>query len=94
MSGENCIMEEVFAKIKNGDQGAFEQVFRMFYMPLCDYAVMILGDQAEAEDVVQDLFTYLWKSRQEVRVQESVKSYLFTSVRFRALNHHGGRFRA
>ncbi|MFR5656700.1 MAG: sigma factor [Butyricimonas faecihominis] len=36
-------------------------------MPLCDYAVMILGDQAEAEDVVQDLFTYLWKSRQEVR---------------------------
>ena len=86
MSGENCIMEEVFSKIKNGDQGAFEQVFRMFYMPLCDYAVMILGDQAEAEDVVQDLFTYLWKSRQEVRVQESVKSYLFTSVRFRALN--------
>lgn len=79
-------MEEVFSKIKNGDQGAFEQVFRMFYMPLCDYAVMILGDQAEAEDVVQDLFTYLWKSRQEVRVQESVKSYLFTSVRFRALN--------
>ena len=50
-------MEEVFSKIKNGDQGAFEQVFRMFYMPLCDYAVMILGDQAEAEDVVQDLFT-------------------------------------
>ena len=86
MSGENCIMEEVFSKIKNGDQGAFEQVFRMFYMPLCDYAVMILGDQAEAEDVVQDLFTYLWKSRQEIRVQESVKSYLFTSVRFRALN--------
>ena len=79
-------MEEVFSKIKNGDQGAFEQVFRMFYMPLCDYAVMILGDQAEAEDVVQDLFTYLWKSRQEIRVQESVKSYLFTSVRFRALN--------
>ena len=38
MSGENCIMEEVFSKIKNGDQGAFEQVFRMFYMPLCDYA--------------------------------------------------------
>ena len=47
-------MEEVFSKIKNGDQGAFEQVFRMFYMPLCDYAVMILGDQAEAEDVVQE----------------------------------------
>lgn len=86
MSGEKCIMEEIFIKIKNGDQKAFEQMFRMFYVPLCDYVVMILGDQAEAEDVVQNLFTYLWKNRQEIQIQESVKSYLFTSVRFRALN--------
>lgn len=58
----------------------------MFYVPLCDYAVMLLGDSAEAEDVVQDLFTYIWKNRHEVWIQDSVKSYLFSSVRFRALN--------
>lgn len=79
-------MEEFFVKMKNGDHRAFEQMFRMFYVPLCEYAAMILGDQAEAEDVVQDLFTYLWESRQKVQVEEGVKSYLFTSVRFRALN--------
>ena len=73
-------------RIKSGDQRAFEQMFRMFYIPLCDYAVMILGEQAEAEDVVQDLFMHIWKSRAKMEVQESVKSYLFTSVRFRALN--------
>ena len=84
MSGENCIMEEVFSKIKNGDQGAFEQVFRCSICHCAINAVMILGDQAEAEDVVQDLFTYLWKSRQEVRAGVR-KSYLLTSV-FRALN--------
>lgn len=86
MSGENCIMEEVFAKIKNGDQGQFDKCLECSICHCAIYAVMILGDQAEAEDVVQDLFTYLWRSRQEVQVQESVKSYLFTSVRFRALN--------
>ena len=58
----------------------------MFYVPLCDYAAMILGEQAEAEDVVQDLFMHIWRSRVEIEVQDSVKSYLFTSVRFRALN--------
>ena len=79
-------MEKIFAKIKSGDQGAFEQIFRMFYVPLCDHAVMLLGDSAEAEDVVQDLFTYIWKNRHEVLIQDSVKSYLFSSVRFRALN--------
>ena len=73
MSGENCIMEEVFSKIKNGDQGAFEQVFRMFYMPLCDYAVMILGDQAEAEDVACQLFPV-------IGVHAAVKALLHRST--------------
>ena len=86
MNGEIGVIEKVFAAIKSGDQRAFEQMFRMFYIPLCDYAVMILGEQAEAEDVVQDLFMHIWKSRAKMEVQESVKSYLFTSVRFRALN--------
>ena len=86
MNGEIGLIEKVFAAIKIGDQRAFEQMFRMFYIPLCDYAVMILGEQAEAEDVVQDLFMHIWKSRAKMEVQESVKSYLFTSVRFRALN--------
>ena len=49
----------------------------MFYVPLCDYAAMILGEQAEAEDVVQDLFMHIWRSRVEIEVQDSVKSYLF-----------------
>ena len=79
-------IEKVFSAIKSGDQRAFERVFRMFYVPLCDYAAMILGEQAEAEDVVQDLFMHIWRSRVEIEVQDSVKSYLFTSVRFRALN--------
>lgn len=86
MSGASDTIENVFAGIKYGDQRAFEQVFRTFYVTLCDYAFMILGDQGEAEDVVQDLFTHLWTNRAEINVQESVKSYLFTSVRFRALN--------
>ena len=38
----------------------------MFYVPLCDYAAMILGEQAEAEDVVQDLFMHIWRSRVEI----------------------------
>lgn len=79
-------IENLFVAIKDGDKWAFEQVFKMFYAPLCDYAVMILGNPSEAEDVVQDLFTHIWKNRSEVIVHGFVKSYLFTSVRFRAVN--------
>ena len=30
-------------KIKNGDVKAFEQVFRLYYMPLCIFAASITG---------------------------------------------------
>lgn len=79
-------MEEIFGKIRDGDEKAFEHVFRMFYGPLCDYAETILGSPEDAEDVVQGLFTQIWAERQRIQVQDSVKSYLFTAVRFRALN--------
>ena len=86
MNGDVEITNKVFASIKEGDQHAFEQLFRTFYASLCDYAYMILGEQAEAEDVVQDLFTHIWKNRTEVIVYGAVKSYLFSSVRFRSVN--------
>ena len=85
-TGEEVAMETIFARIKDGDERAFERVFRAFYRPLCDYAVTLLGSEEDAEDVVQDLFTRVWADRQEMEVQESVKSYLFTAVRFGALN--------
>ena len=85
-TGGTEAMEAIFARIKDGDERAFERVFRAFYRPLCDYAVTLLGSEEDAEDVVQDLFTRVWADRQGMEVQESVKSYLFTAVRFRALN--------
>ena len=85
-TGEEVAMEAIFARIKDGDERAFERVFRAFYRPLCDYAVTLLGSEEDAEDVVQDLFTRVWADRQGMEVQESVKSYLFTAVRFGALN--------
>ena len=43
-------------KIKNGDVKAFEQVFRLYYMPLCIFAASITGRMDIAEEIVQELF--------------------------------------
>ena len=42
-------------KIKNGDVKAFEQVFRLYYMPLCIFAASITGRMDIAEEIVQEL---------------------------------------
>lgn len=80
------IDKELFLAIKCGNKDAFEQLFKKYYAGLCSFCGTILDDQIQAEDVVQDLFVYLWNNRKVVNVEGPVKTYLFSSVKKRALN--------
>lgn len=57
-----------------------EQLFRLYYRPLCLYAMHYLKDSAEVEDVVQDSFEKLWQKMSEGANIQSSKSYLYASV--------------
>ena len=69
-----------------GDERDFERLFREHYASLRDFAARYVSDPALAEEIVQDLFADLWARGQLARVRESVRAYLFTAVRNRALN--------
>ena len=75
----------LFEKIKNGDRAAFDALFLRSYHILCSFALKLIDDSDEAENIVQDVMLYLWENRQTTDVH-SVRSYLFTSVRNRCLN--------
>ena len=84
----------ILARIKEGDIKAFEGIFRRYYSPLCWYAAGITGDTASAEEIVEELFYVLWKNRERLQVFQSVKSYLYRSVRNEAVQfceHRGGQ---
>lgn len=79
----------LFEKMKKGDRAAFDALFLRSYPILCSFALKFIDDSDEAENIVQDVMLYLWENRQTTEVQ-SIRSYLFTSVRNRcltALNH-------
>ncbi len=46
--------------INMGNTAEFDQLFRSFYAPLCFFAERFVGSKADAEDIVQALFTRLW----------------------------------
>ncbi len=77
----------VVIKIKEGDIGAFEKVFRQYYEPLCRYAATFTKDIDASEEIVQELFYTLWKERAGLHVFLSLKSYLYRSVRNNALQY-------
>lgn len=71
--------------ISRGDLKAFEMLFRKYYEPLCRYALRFLHDPDGAEEVVQDLFYALWEKRDQIRIETSVKSYLYAAVHNRCM---------
>ncbi len=71
-------------KLRRGDREAFDALFRLYYVPLCAHAAHYVED-SEAENIVQDLMLHLWENRRCLDVSVSLRSYLFTSVRNRAL---------
>ncbi len=78
--------KKVFTAIIEGDRKAFGELFHKYYGVLCDYAYSYLNDVNESEDVVQDVFVYIWNNREVIRLNNSIKSYLFSSVKHGALN--------
>lgn len=73
-------------RIRAGDLAAFESLFRRMHPVLVAFAVNYVGDASRGEEIVQDLFLELWISRQRWTVTGSVRAYLFTATRHRALN--------
>ena len=77
----------ILTKIKNGDVKAFEEVFRLYYMPLCMYAAGITGRMDIAEEIVQELFYVFWKERERLQMFHTIKSYLYGAVRNQSLQY-------
>ena len=69
------------------NEASFEELFRQYFGPLMAFSVKMLGDEDDAREVVQGVFIRLWERREEVDLETSLKSYLFTSVHNRSLNH-------
>lgn len=74
------------ARIRAGDSAAFEEVFRSTHPALVAFATRYTGSRERAEELVQDLFLDLWRTRSSWDVRGTLRSYLFGALRNRALN--------
>lgn len=64
----------------------FRDIFDAYYMALCVFAHRFVEEEATAADIVQDCFVKLWQIRSDFFYLHQVKSFLYTSVRNKALN--------
>ena len=73
---------------------AVDDLFRRHALGLVRFALMLVGDQATAEDVVQEAFLGLYRAWDRVRDPDAVLGYLRTAVVNGARSAHRSRGRA
>jgi RNA polymerase sigma-70 factor (ECF subfamily) len=77
---------DMMAALREGDEDAYEALFREYYQQLCQFAYRYVRSPEASEEVVQEVLGALWLRREEIAVRVSIKSYLYGAVRYRALN--------
>lgn len=78
---------KILLKIREKNQDSFESFFHHYYESLVIYAQGYLYDRASCEDVVQEVFIYVWENANSINITISLKGYLYKMVRNRMLNH-------
>ncbi|HET9425038.1 MAG TPA: RNA polymerase sigma-70 factor [Gemmatimonadaceae bacterium] len=77
---------ELLFRLRQGDDAAYEAIFRQWYAPLVAMGAALLRDRGPAEEVVQDVMLELWRRRESLTFETSLRAYLFQATRNRALN--------
>src|SRR5919202_1017486 len=93
----SAVEREWVARIRAGDESAFEAMFKAHYDALCRYVAGYVGSRDAAEDVVQGVFVRIWQERARWELRGPLRHYLMAAVRRRAmsqLRHDGVRRRA
>ncbi|MEJ2884305.1 RNA polymerase sigma factor [Pedobacter sp. GR22-6] len=68
--------------LTSGDHLAYKQIYQRYWAVLYRHARRMISDEEEAKDLIQDLFTNLWYKADELKIETSLSSYLYGTVRY------------
>lgn len=78
--------KELLEKLRNGDERAFSKIYRHYWKSLFVMAVKRLGDEQDAEEIVQNIFLNLWRRRQHLRDDTRFDHYFAVATKFEVIS--------
>lgn len=70
--------------LRKSDPVSFKIIYRLHWQKLFNIAFHIMQDEADAEDVVQDVFSSLWYRRDQLQIRTALENYLVKAVKYTA----------
>lgn len=72
------ITQDLIDRLKTGDIEAFDQIYNYFSHKLFSFVIRILKNEAEAEEIVQEVFVKIWEARGTLGDYKLLNSFIFT----------------
>ncbi len=80
-------VDRLLKNIAAGDLKSFEKLHALFYLELSTCVLGLIRSKEDAEEIVSDIFIYLWVSKEKLINIQNARSYLFTMARNRSINY-------
>ncbi len=64
--------------LKHGDVKAFDELYNKYSQRLYSFSAKYLKSAEEAEEVVQEVFLYIWDKKEGLKPDNSFNAYIFT----------------
>ncbi len=68
------------------NESNFEEVFKTYFGPLCNYVNSYIKDWESSREIVQGTFMKVWENKDTIQINTSAKSYLYSAVRNRMID--------
>jgi RNA polymerase sigma-70 factor (ECF subfamily) len=83
----------LFARMAQGDEEAFRQIVRFYHGRLFPRTVSMVKSEAEARDIMQEIFLKLWLNRTELEKVQNPGGWLRVVTAHAVSNHIRSRLR-
>lgn len=71
---------ELLTALNRGEAAAFQVIYKRYVSSLFAYARRNISSKEECEEILQEIFTWLWLHRETVKIT-SLRAYLFQAVK-------------
>lgn len=75
--------KDLWNRVRLDDASAFTELYNRYWKILLEMAWRKTKNWDDAQDIMQDVFVSLWKSRHRIEIQSTtIKNYLGTAIRY------------
>src|ERR1700754_1749523 len=87
ITSKGCDDRDLLGKLSQNDSAAFTALYQKYWPVLTHLASGYVEDKDTCKEIVQELFVTLYRKRSALKINVSLSSYLYVSLRNKIRNH-------